>query len=1118
MSSKGLSYKDAVRILGGEDSTVFEALDRLAGGILLLATAAGSPLALSLFEVKSEFIRLSYSLWKGLAEKVRGLGRYDKTERIVAAHAVIVITCYFDLIKMLDDKNYLLKFDDIKLLFQGDYLSKHPDWGNVPRPIVETLARAHRRLVRSERDRLRGNTGHRTDSPFVKRPQTDLDKRAQVTAATRYSPDSNKLRPIVNSLLCAELPIPAPQRPYGQTLFELGEFFANIVVQMREVIVGPEWDNVNTKEQETFTRQLRIWARDEGRAKYEVMFRQLATDFPEVAFWADMVSFQALQMDLLEIRADLRGIEQIQTGLQGLEKALLGLVSSGGADEKRLALSEYYKKALSRPIVETGELPTAGMRIPDLGTAYVNPNFRASEVDLNDRFYLESWWNDLSRQSRSDLQAFLFGFLTSAEAVRGPLLVLGQPGSGKSVLTKTLAARLPADEFLTVRVSLRDVAAEADIQVQIEQAFYEATGERISWPDLIRATGNALPVIFLDGFDELLQATGVSQSDYLERVATFQEREATNGRPCVVVVTSRTAVADRARIPIGGAVVVRLEPFDGPQIGLWLRVWNDWNGDYFRDHQLKALPLSSVLSQQDLASQPLLLLMLALYDADGNALQNSSADLGHAQLYERLLTRFAERDARKILASLPADELERQVEQDLMRLSVAAAAMFNRSRQWVTHSELDGDLTALMDESARSRASNDSRGFRGVRSLGETVLGQFFFIHEARAIVDGVKKGSCEFLHATFGEFLVARIVAKELEDLAKAEEFSRSMARRNEINDSFLYALLSFAPLSARATTIEFLRDLLGSMSPDRRFLLRELILMLFGSALDARVSNKFASYEPIALHLPARCAAYSANLLVLALLIGGPARGSELFRHSDDVVTDWSRQALLWRSQVSAEGWGWLSQSIRVARIEAGQHRDIVLRPSFAINPADDGENENNQGGNDQLYWGFERNYSRDIPQWSSGDSDQLRLRYSFTCDLDDDILVHSLSPMFDKLGPTITTFLGYSQERSSSCINALLRLWIASSTRATEKELTAAYDDCIDFGLAALHWFDPESARVFRRIVVRQLHMDLKQLPGQWRSSTRRRLLDIDDSDPGMRSWIDALVESMGLKNPG
>ncbi|MCW2917010.1 MAG: hypothetical protein JWN52_5078, partial [Actinomycetia bacterium] len=52
---------------------------------------------------------------------------------------------------------------------------------------------------------------------------------------------------------------------------------------------------------------------------------------------------------------------------------------------------------------------------------------------------------------------------------------------------------------------------------------------------------DAMPVIMLDGFDELLQATGIGQTDYLEQVARFQEREGDQGRPVAVIVTSRNS-------------------------------------------------------------------------------------------------------------------------------------------------------------------------------------------------------------------------------------------------------------------------------------------------------------------------------------------------------------------------------------------------------------------------------------------------------------------------------------------------------------------------------------------------------------------------------------------------
>ena len=54
---------------------------------------------------------------------------------------------------------------------------------------------------------------------------------------------------------------------------------------------------------------------------------------------------------------------------------------------------------------------------------------------------------------------------------------------------------------------------------------------------------------------------------------------------------------------------------------------------------MRPLPPDVALSYPELAEQPLLLLMLALYDADANALQRRSAELGRTELYGRLLIR-----------------------------------------------------------------------------------------------------------------------------------------------------------------------------------------------------------------------------------------------------------------------------------------------------------------------------------------------------------------------------------------------------------------------------------------------------------------------------------------------
>jgi hypothetical protein len=489
-----------------------------------------------LFDPAKELVSLSYALVVGLGERVRGLSRFDRSERLAAAHAVIVLTAYF-----------------------------------------EALAE--------------------TNLPFDVR-DLEFTRAEQVAVTTGSAPDSSQLRKLADALLRTDLPMPAPQRPYEVTLTELGSFYDAASDRVLRFVSGlAVWDRISDTRRSQFRTALSGSLSGQAIVRYEDMFRQLAADFPEVVFWANMVDHQASREQ----------IRQLGAGLAGLEQVMAGIACGRAPDARRADLARSYRLALNRPILAAGDAPQ-GLRIPTLGAAYVNPDFRVAEISATDSPEAESWW--AGQPVRDDLQGFLLGHLTSLLAPLAPLVVLGQPGSGKSVITRVLAARLPASEFLVVRAPLREVPADADLQTQVEHAIRDATGDPLGWPELARTAGDALLVILLDGFDELLQATGTSQSDYLEKIAAFQRREADLGRPVAVIVTSRTAVADRARFT-EGAVAVRLEPFRDAQITQWLQAWNDANTAYFTAREMDPLPVEALGAHRELASQPLLLMMLA---------------------------------------------------------------------------------------------------------------------------------------------------------------------------------------------------------------------------------------------------------------------------------------------------------------------------------------------------------------------------------------------------------------------------------------------------------------------------------------------------------------------------
>jgi hypothetical protein len=970
--SKRLSYGDAARLLGGQDSKIVSALDKVAGGVLLGGAAGGVPGMLTLFGAKAEAVRFGHALVRNLSERRGGLSRYSRTQRLEAAHAVLVVTAYFE---ALEDTVLPSWFTDLEL--------------------------------------------------------TKAERSAMADEGSLLGRDTTRL---MNLFFSTPVGLPEPQLPYEFYLSRLRDdvystFSGEFLMFIETLAV---WDRLTESDARQFEHAL-DGVTDRACDRYEELFRRLAADFPEVACWANLRDHQATRTE----------VRNLGIALAALERTLTEISTGSVPDERRASLTCAYQAELERPIVESGDVPV-GLRIPTLGQAYVTPRFRARQVNGGARPSEESWWENVP--VRDDLDDFLIGYLTSPLASGAPLVVLGQPGSGKSVLTRVLAARLPARDFLAVRVVLREVPAEADLQDQIEHAIRRATGERLDWPTLVRSAGDALPIVLLDGFDELLQATGVSQTDYLAKIVNFQRREEDQGRPVAVVVTSRISVADRARAP-EDMVALRLEPFDPDRVTVWLKTWNAANAGHFAACGLAPLSPEVVLAHRELAQQPLLLLMLALYDADGNALQRVEVDLPQGELYERLLRSFAHREVDKHRPGLPDRELNHAVEEELRRLSIVAFAMFNRGSQWVAESGLDADLLALFGAPTTAAPTSD---LRAPLRAAEIVIGRFFFVHRAQASRDDTQLETYEFLHATFGEFLVARLTWQVLLNIAAREAASTMSLGAAPVDDDLLHALLSFGALSVRAPVVGFLTGMAADLDSPKRENLAELLVRLFRVVHQPRPARGYPDYEPQLVPVPARHAAYSANLVLLAVCVAGNVKASELYGTQANAVTSWHSEALLWRSQLNIEEWTSLVETFALERLWDNEHRDLrlTLDDGTFYPPAVD------------PYWTFgtsPSNPDRGTYAFANSDyhPDALRRKTNFQCGIIDDVASHALEPLANTLGTTMNTFIGWEKDTCPSAAHALLDIWLLPLRNPTPKERRAAYERCIEI---AEHDFPP------------------------------------------------------------
>ena len=914
-----IRYRDAVRILGGADSSVFDMVDRLLGVVIISALVATGRLEMLAFlEGRDELIKQAKKLLSGIGKRVRGARGKSRIELLLAAHSIIAINAYFEA------------------------LSK----ANLPVDLAK--------LGITERDKL---------------------------LLADASP-TQKSRTLVDKILEVPLPVPAAHRPYEKVVAEMRIKYKTMSANLLSYTQGLAiWDKLSVREREELEKLLINEVPSQCVNHYKDDFLRLATECTEFRMWIYLSETEATRA-------------VIRTGLSGLREKLDHLASERSSATWPKRLVQVYRSELQKPIVDASpDEVYGGLSIPLLDDGYIDPSFQTVEYGDRARPADEDWWSRIP--TRTDMSSFIAGHLTSSTAYEVPMVALGHPGSGKSLFTKMLAANLVPQEYLPVRVQLRRVASEMKIKDQIEAALSDVTNEDMEWSKLAHEAGDALIVVLIDGFDEMLQATKVSHSNYLEEIQEFQNRESAQGRRVAVIVTSRTIVADRVRYP-EGTVLVRLEPFSDFQISQWLRIWNEINSTYFGTQGLRPLLKESVLLYRDLAKQPLLLLMLALYDADANALQHNLEKLEPSELYEKLITKFVDREVRKLYPRLEQPERTSKVAGELEQLSILALGIFNRGRKSLSAQDLNEDMQSFHPQDNASQVAVGEFDHRF--TPGELMVGRFFFVHRSQALVDGSSLREYEFLHATFGEYLVARILFLTLNHMIehKVSTFDPSL-RKNPSSSAAtrgLWSLLSFALLTDGSQTISFLQERFSALDDDRRTRFQEILDAFFADSLQPRLEG-YAGYQPRKLDVPKRHAIFSANLLVLRALLGNIGlRASDLFSPEDSAVQIWRSFALLWLSQFEDASWQGFVNTFSITHTVANGKADLKIR----------------------IVTVSEQKHADAVPWPTPEQADQCKdnvfmLRQTqFLCMPEMDLLVHALDPLLrrhpDALGYVIHT----------------------------------------------------------------------------------------------------------------
>lgn len=691
----------------------------------------------------------------------------------------------------------------------------------------------------------------------------------------------------------------------------------------------------------------------------------LAIDFPQFLTWLTLTDQEAKDILIRKIGTDtrvqfelvgrtidlgLRGLademSQLRRAMAELGEQVTDQPSDLGLAAVAEALHRGYVHQIDQPVINDRYEPARGPKLgyPTRAESYVPQAYRlatfTAKADDEATSHLERDDAWTGRALGDDLGQFVLRYLESAYSTQSPLLILGHPGSGKSLLTQILAARLAYPAYTTVRVELRGVDPKTDIQRQIEAQIRKDTGEDVSWARFTRTLPSPT-VVILDGYDELLQATGSLYADFLDQVRLFQEREyVTQRRPVRVIVTSRITLINKVIVP-DGTTIVRLEEFDEKRRDAWSEVWNARNSGYFAEAAVQPfrLPVGNP-KISDLAAQPLLLLMLALYDSAANQL-SSEPNIDQTRLYHELLTRFIRRELDKDATGfrqLPSEDQRARIDRELERLGVAAMGMFNRQSLTVSREDLNRDLHYFNAELDKPGAGNRPL------SQADLLLGSFFFIYESRSGESGpgapadrrTSLATFEFLHKTFGEFLTADFIlrqvltqAEEVSDLSSNPRRAATLQRHLELLDESWFGCLAHTPLHTQPNVLTLLKEWVGHRlaAEDRsqsdmlmaldKIILAQLRRLLTEPTLPILVSpDQAMPYD----RLPAlgHLAIYSLNLVVLrAYLANGPYVLDEAsFGDQRTGCRPWDRLTAIWRSWFPTESLATLASLFTASR----------------------------------------------------------------------------------------------------------------------------------------------------------------------------------------------------------
>ncbi len=511
-----LSFKQVCDLIKKDDPDLIDLVDKILGLAIICAPLALGPDAfplLGLLAAKNELTKIGTSVFKKFVGK-KDTDFLSHQQRMATAYGLICFTSFFE---ALDRE--------------------------IPSALRNGL-----QLLPEEKRRISEKAIRELEA---KKPQP------RIRGGGRSAPS----HPVSISL-------PHPVETFADQKYRLNDLYNHMTERLLEFFEAlAVWDDLKDPEKSTALEALKKLPGVALKC-FEAQYFELAAKYPDFGIWANFQKhaettefIKTLSNSVQDVIAQRqKAAAVIDVGFANLHEAVLAIpksIAAARATEVVEGLRRYYQARIDDPIIddkpdEREEGPR--LSFPRIRDAFVPQSYRViRQTTKTRRLESEDTWEDAPIQH--DLGVFILSYLSSPFSLETPLVILGHPGSGKSLLTQVLSATLLSDQFTPLRVPLREVDSDLPIANQVEHCVAEATKERIdSWARLSAELKDRPPVIILDGYDELLQISGKVYSAYLNQVRNFRFVRKTRG---LIRARAICQVSDRARVRGNGTCETR---------------------------------------------------------------------------------------------------------------------------------------------------------------------------------------------------------------------------------------------------------------------------------------------------------------------------------------------------------------------------------------------------------------------------------------------------------------------------------------------------------------------------------------------------------------------------------